>query len=632
MMVKIVFFLIILKSLKMSSENSLVSAAAPNSRITDVATLMWISALIGLPQFPSLVLMLVVCGVLPEHWMIHLPHFFVDHRLLTRIRLCRLGYRLFDNFLVLPGLNSFAFSRHFRLNEFWRRYCRRTLGHLLPPAFEFGSFREFLRLHDQISQTLSHTMKIPSALIVSRFPNLFTNLCQLESFRTETRILRERFGWLHQSPASNSQMFFSIINLMIERWNPSHRWMYNCRNLFFILLLIMDPTFLPEFRLDEIESAMRSILYGGDPSFFSTYLNVPFIFFLQQSKFYDKLKRRAPGHPYFAAFEGMTLSNVLKGCGTFQDLSRFVNMSAANMKPSTFRWNVPDTFEIFGNSFNPSEFCYNRALLDNGCITISIMIYHSFLEHYERFNLPLHLLFHQAPDFRMSIDIAYVPYKRIRDILFRIFPAFLMKMDIGQTFTFVSNGGEIIQGPHLLLAYFQMYSHPNSNYQTEARKMEMIAERLRIFSSKNTKILLYEYTQMFHWVSKNQLMPSLFSMFLVNMFCENVPKFLKELGLDLNAPPAYLSPVHSMKELLANINIVSERLGMPQLTDFSSFVEQAECNRKLPIGIEQYFLREITDLIVPSNFKGSLLQANLQLQIRRERRPSLWEILFWGIL
>ena len=106
----------------------------------------------------------------------------------------------------------------------------------------------------------------------------------------------------------------------------------------------------------------------------------------------------------------------------------------------------------------------------------------------------------------------------------------------------------------------------------------------------------------------------------------------KELGLDLNAPPAYLSPVHSMKELLANINIVSERLGMPQLTDFSSFVEQAECNRKLPIGIEQYFLREITDLIVPSNFKGSLLQANLQLQIRRERRPSLWEILFWGIL
>jgi hypothetical protein len=208
-----------------------------------------------------------------------------------------------------------------------------------------------------------------------------------------------------------------------------------------------------------------------------------------------------------------------------------------------------------------------------------------------------------------------------------------MKLDIDQTFTFVSNGGEVIQGPYLLLAYFQiMYSNPNSGYLTEARRMEMIAERLHKISSQNPRTLLCEYMKMFHWVAINQLMPCLFSMFLVNMFCENVPKFLKELGLDLNAPPAYLSPVHSMQKLLENINIVSERLGMPQLTDFDSFVDQVEYNKEVPLGIEQYFLREITGQIGSSNFKGSLLQDNLQLEIRCERRPSLWEIIFWGIL
>ena len=210
----------------------------------------------------------MVChGVLPEHWMIYLPHFFVDHRLLTRIRLCNLGSRLFDNFLVLPGLNSFAFSRDLYIKDFSRRYWRMTLGHILPPAF---NFREFLRLHDQISQTLSHTMSIPSALIVNQFPDLFTNLCQLRSLRNEIRFLRDRFSWLHWSSTSNSKMFFSIVSLMLEAWDPSHRWMYNGPNIFCILLLLMDPSFFPESRLEEIESAMRSILSGGDPSLFQT--------------------------------------------------------------------------------------------------------------------------------------------------------------------------------------------------------------------------------------------------------------------------------------------------------------------------------------------------------------------------
>jgi hypothetical protein len=616
----------------MSSGNSLVSAVVPlNCGITNTDTLMWISALIGLPQFPSLVLMLAVCGVLPEHWMIYLPHFFVDHRLLTRIRLCNLGYRLFDKFLVLPDLNSFSKSRHLYLTKFSKRFCGRTWGRLLPPAFKFESFREFLGLHNQISQTLSDTMNISSPLIVNRFPDLFTNRCQLASFWIEIRILRDRFSWLRWSSSSNSKMFFSIVSLMLEAWDPSHRWVYNGPNIFCILLLLMDPSFFPESRLEEIESAMRSILSGGDPSLFQTYLNVPFKSILQHSVFYQELKRNAPGHQDLLVLETMTLSDVLSKCGTFHDLSKFTDLSAYHMALSIFRWNIPNTFEILGNCFNPRSILFHRELIDDTHIIMCIMMYHSFLAFYERFCLPLQLLFHQEPDFRMSmmsIDIAYVPYQRIREFLFMIFPAFLMKMDIGQTFSFVSNEGDRIQGPHLLLAYFQiMYSNPNSDYLTEEKKMEMIVENLHAFSSQDPKTLLREYTRMFDWTASNQLMPCLFSMFLVNMFCKNVPKFLKELGLDLNAPPAYLSPVHSMKELLSRINIVSKMLGMPQLTDFSSFVEQTEYNWRLPNGPEQHLLREITDLIVPSSFKGPQLRANLQLEMRCELRPTLDEII-----
>lgn len=617
----------------MSSKESLFSYAVPNCRITDPAILIWISALIGMPQFSSLVLMLVVCGVFPEHWMIYLPHFFLDRHFLKRIHLYRLGTRLFDNLLVLPGcLNPFdVLCRHRYLNVFWERCCRRDLKSILPPAFDVASFRELLRLNNQISQTLSQTIKIPSALIVSRLPNLFTSLCQLKSFRTEIKILRKRFDWLHRSPASNPQMFYSIIKMMIDTWNPSNRWMRNDMDLFLILLLLMDPTFLPDSLFGEIERNMRSILCGGKSSFFPTYLNVSFIFFLQQSEFYEELKRKDPRHPDFAALERMTLADVLDGCGTFRDLSRFMNISPYHMGPTTFRWNIPNTFEILGNCFNPRTFCFHRELIDDTHIIMCIMMYHSFLAFYERFCLPLQLLFHQEPYFRMSmmsIDIAYVPYQRIREFLFMIFPAFLMKMDIDQKFIFASYGGEVIQRPHLLLAYFQvMYSNPNSGYLTEERKMEMIMENLHAFSSQDPRTLLHEYTRMFDWTAINQLQPCLFSMFLVNMFCKNVPKFLKELGLDLNAPPAYLSPVHSMKELLSRINIVSEMLGMPQLTDFSSFVEQTEYNRRLKNGPEQHLLREITDQIVPSSFKGPQLRANLQLEMRCELRPTLDEII-----
>lgn len=632
MMVKLIFFLIILKSLKMSS---VFLARAPNCGITDPHVLMQIASFLKLQQFPSLVLMLVVCGILPEYWMIYLQHFFVDHYFLTRIRLFKLRARVFGKFLFMSDLNSFPLSRNHQYEvEFQRKFCRSYLRYILPPASDFNSFCELLMLYNQTSLALSQTINIPSALIVSRFPDLFTSLCQLRSFRVEVKILRDRFSWLHWSPYSNSKMFFSIINLMTEAWNPTHRWMYNGRNLFCILLLLMDPSFFPEFRLEEIESAMRSILSGGDPSLFRTYLNVPFIFFLQQSEFYEELKRNAPAA--FAALETMTLSDVLGGCGTFHDLSRFMNLSPNRMRlhtfQHTFRWNIPNTFEILGNCFESREFCHHHALLEYGYIKMTIMIYNSFLNFYERFCLPLHLLFHQEPDFRMSLDIAYVPYKCIRDIVFMIFPAFLMKMDIGQTFTFVSNEGDRIQEPHLLLAYFQvMYLNPNSGDLTEAKKMEMISERSRKNSSQDPRNTLREYTKMFEWAASNQLMPCFFSMFLVDMFRKNVPKFLKELGMDLNTPPAYLSPDHSMQKLLEQINIISERLGMPQLTNFDSFVEQAGYNRILPAGIEQYFLREITDQIDPSSFEGPQLMDNLRLEMISSEmilsRPTLDKII-----
>jgi len=617
--------------------SSIVDIAVPNVGISG-RSLMQIAVLIEFPEFTSLIFTLVACGVLPKYWLIYLPHFYINPIFLRRMKKYQIGVGVLSRLLSLPG-QHFVLHRHNFLITFQQTFFRINLNAILPKlqlmnSFGFASIHDFLRLLEQTSQTLSLEMQISSsfALIVNRHSSLFTSLSQFIPFRNELQILRGRFDWLQRSPGSDPQMFFSIVNLMIEAWNPSQRWMYNGRNLFCILLLIMDPAFLPEFRLDEIESAMRSILSGGDPFLFPTYLNLPFIFFLQRSEFYEELKRMAPEHPDFAALETMTLSDLLKGCGTFENLSRFMNLSPYRMGQSTFRWNIPNTFEILGKCFSSREFCYHHALLDNGCISMTIMMYHSFLEFYERFCLPLHLLFHQEPDFRMSLDITYVPYKRIRDILFRIFPAFLMKMDIGQKFIFVSNGGEVIQRPHLLLAYFQMYSYPNLGHLTDARKMEMIVENLHAFSSQDSRTLLREYTKMFHWTVNNQLMPCLFSMFLVNMFCENVPKFLKELGMNLSSPPAYLSPVHSMQKLLANINIVSETLGMPQLTNFSSFVEQAEYNRRLPTGFEQYLIHEITGLIVPSNFRGSLLQDNLQLEIRCERRPSLWEILFWGIV
>ena len=620
--------------------NPLICAAVPDCRINDANMLRQIASFYSLHQFPSLVLMLFVCGVLPENWMIYLPHFFVDQNFLTRIRLFKLRSRVFGNFLVLSNFRIREKTKSDYLSEFERKCCRGYLKPILPQTSNFGSFRELLRLHNQTSCALSQTINIPSALIVSRFPALFTNLCQLISFRSKIKILRERFGWLHQSPSSNPQMFCSIIKMMIEAWDPSHRWMYNDPNLFcilLILLLLMDPSFFPEFRLDQIERVMRYILYGGDPSHFQTYLNVPFIFFLQRSNFYEKLKIKAPQYQYFASYfaalETMTLSDVLDGCGTFKNLSTFMNLSPHRMGLRKFQWNIPNTFEIFGNCFDSRSILFHRELIDDTHIIICIMMHHSFLEFYERFCLPLHLHFHQEPNFMMSmmsIDITYVPYKRIRDVVLMIFPPFLMKMGIDQTLAFVSNEGDRIHGPHLLLAYFQvMHLNPNSGDLTEAKKMEMISGRLREISSQDPRIILQEYTRMFEWAASNQLMPCLFSMFLVNMFCENVPKFLTELGLDLNAPPAYLSlsPVQSMRKLLERINIISKRLGMSQLTDFDSFVEQAAYNRRLPTGIEKYFRRVITDEIVPSSFKGPRLRDNLRLERRREIRPTLDDVI-----
>lgn len=620
----------VLKSLRMNSKNSLVSAVVPpNCEITDADTLMWISALIGFPQFPSLVLMLAVCGVLPEHWMIYLPHFFVDHRLLTRIRLCNLGSRLFDKFLVLPGLNSFSKSRHFYLKQFSKNFCRMTFGRLLPPAFKFKSFREFLGLHNQISKTLSHTINISSPLIVNRFPDLFNNLCQLVSFRTEIRILRDRFSWLHWSSSSNSKMFFSIVSLMLEAWDPSHRWVYNGPNIFCILLLLMDPSFFPESRLEEIESAMRSILSGGDPSLFPTYLNVPFRSFLQHSVFYQELKRNAPGHQDLLVLETMTLSDILRKCGTFHNLSKFTDLSAYHMDLSRFQWNLPNTFEFLEKSFTSRSILFNRKLVNNTHIIMFIMMYHSFLEYYERFCLPLNLLFHQEPNFSISkIDIAYVPYQRIRGVLLRIFPPFLMEMDMERTFAFVSSEGDRIQIPHLLLAYFKvMYSNPNSGSLTEAEKMKMIL----MYPSTNRSIgsgsLIFEYIKMFNWAVSNYLMPCCFSMFLVDMFLKNVPIFLKELGVDLSTPSAYLSPVHSMRILLNQINMVSHILRLPQFTTFESFIKTSKIIQRSPPLIEQYFLNEYTKDIVPSSFKGSKLRDNLGLEMMPGSRPTIDRII-----
>jgi hypothetical protein len=389
----------------------------------------------------------------------------------------------------------------------------------------------------------------------------------------------------------------------------------------------MDPSFFPESCLEEIESAIRSILSGGDPSLFQTYLNVPFISFLQNSYFYQELKRNAPGHQDLLVLETMTLSDVLRKCGTFHNLSKFTDLSAYHMGLSEFQWNIPKTFEFLGKCFTSRSILFHRKIVNYTHIIMLIMMYHSFLEYYERFCLPLNLLFHQEPDFSMStIDIAYVPFQRVRCVLFKIFPAFLMKMDMERTFAFVSSEGDRIQIPHLLLAYFKiMYSNPNSGRLTEAEKKKMIL--MYPSTDLSIKSLFYEYSQMFDWAASNHLMPCCFSMFLVDMFLKNVPIILKELGFDLSAPSAYLSPVHSMRILLNRINMVSNMLRLPQFTTFDSFIKTSKYNRRLPPWIEQYFLNEYTKDIDHSDFKGSRLRANLQLEMRCELRPTLDEII-----
>jgi hypothetical protein len=84
----------------------------------------------------------------------------------------------------------------------------------------------------------------------------------------------------------------------------------------------------------------------------------------------------------------------------------------------------------------------------------------------------------------------------------------------------------------------------------------------------------------------------------------------------------------SLTSMVMNIFIDGTSAQTDQIVGYAnnSIVGQAAYNWRLPTGIEQYFLREITDQIVPSSFKGPPLMDNLRLEMT-SIRPTLNDVI-----